>query len=478
LPSNKEQDEDTEYFHEKQIKNKRKGANTEQKKIHSALMRSLMALSTNELDTNYHDLFNEVKNKYLPENGWLVSLPCDLEKTPNRFLKPTLNMAQCLESEGLHVFQSMPLRTSCIPKNFPIDTGALIYLMDYAGIKKQDLKHNTPHCKWMAWNHYFKLDKKVFDQKDYEFFYSIDTDGFCCTLKFVREGYDYDRYRKKAPKTTWSPPKISSLSKEERESLAKKNIVGCDPGKWNLVQMVGDNKSKLRYTTPYRWSESKFTRHGLIRRLMSQANGIKQLELPLNVVNSSTVKLDEFKKYIKIKAEVSILVEGYYNDMVYRKLNHRSKIRGKATTKKFINNIEKTFGSDAVMAYGDWCRSDQMKGIVPTPGISLKKEIARKFAMYDMDEYGSSKYHYDGKELKHHYVNGKKLYRVLVHDERSGPQDKKKVRFIHRDINGARNIRYIAQCEIEGKPHPFRPIKHSAPSSKTLKVTKIIKKLT
>lgn len=186
---------------------------------------------------------------------------------------------------------------------------------------------------------------------------------------------------------------------------------------------------------------------------------IKALEKPLNILNSMSVNVGDFKQYIQVKAEVGLQVVDHYKQLIYRKLSYRSKILGKNSITKFLHQIEATFGRDGrpvALLYGNWSRSSQMKGLIPTPGIELKKECARRFRMLDIDEFGSSKYCAECySELENRWVNGVKLHRVLVCQGCSDPQDQVKVpKFVHRDINGGKNIRNRGLCELRKEPIP------------------------
>src|SRR5690606_25272527 len=106
---------------------------------------------------------------------------------------------------------------------------------------------------------------------------------------------------------------------------------------------------------------------------------------------------------------------------------------------QFLDRIGKAYGKDVVIGYGNWSRESQMKFQPPTPGRGLRRLIHKRYGSYTIDEYGSSKYCCDCfKELKHY----KKRYRCLICEDGclSSESGRGVLKFINRDINGAKNI--------------------------------------
>ena len=56
-----------------------------------------------------------------------------------------------------------------------------------------------------------------------------------------------------------------------------------------------------------------------------------------------------------------------------------------------LNKIQDTFGPDPkLIGYGDWSTKQTLSGNVPTPGVSMRKLLSRKFDLV-VDEYKTSK---------------------------------------------------------------------------------------
>lgn len=45
---------------------------------------------------------------------------------------------------------------------------------------------------------------------------------------------------------------IENLSTEQLETLKDRTIIGCDPGKRNLLYIIDNKGNKLQYTAPHR----------------------------------------------------------------------------------------------------------------------------------------------------------------------------------------------------------------------------------
>ena len=254
----------------------------------------------------------------------------------------------------------------------------------------------------------------------------------------------------------WVAPLIEDLSQEMKDEIISKfQLVGGDPGKEILLQLINKDGVTLRYTIKQRYVESRFYKYRDIRHQLRLNTGILKQEEQLNNYKSTSMNIDKFKEYIKIKAKVSLEVIKHYSQFIYRKLKFRSQIFSKNSINNFLNQIEKTYGKDVVIAYGNWSRSSQMRGLVPTPGTTLKRSCAERFKVLDTNEFGTSKYcHYCHKEVKNFYYKGRKIHRVLMCKECSGPQGVAKVRFMHRDINGSANIEKLGRLELLGLPRP------------------------
>jgi hypothetical protein len=89
----------------------------------------------------------------------------------------------------------MPLRNSCVPKYLLIDSATLANIFSDKGSKGnliQDLKNNRN----IIWNSYFNMNKSIFKLKDYNFNYTLITDGIGCSLHFKHKNYKESKKKK------------------------------------------------------------------------------------------------------------------------------------------------------------------------------------------------------------------------------------------------------------------------------------------
>jgi len=405
-----------------------------------------------------------------------------------------------------------------------------------------DSINSSPEAKYTIdpkdelWSLFLNLDLPIFKQNGYSFFHSIEIDGFGCVLKFQRNEQQYNKYdkNKKSKKTGGKKGKkskgtkkkindhskladeinnedinekdnnenneeelenklldddydyednlnmyINNLSPEQREELKDCILVGVDPGKYNIIQMVGSNGKVLRYRIPQRRTESGTHDNYMVRKKIYDSKPeVIELLNKLSKTSSITVDYDKFCDYIKVRSEITPKLTEMYDLIVFRKLKFRGQIRAQASYDKLIDRIQRTFGANCVLLYGNWSRTSQMKGIVPTPGIGLRNLLSTKFRLFIIDEYKTSKKcchcHKDlemvYKEIqagKNHKKNQKKkknknkkvqksgkkrIYRVLVCRKCPNLNGYEGIRYIQRDINGGKNILDRGREEIYGLP--------------------------
>ena len=95
-------------------------------------------------------------------------------------------------------------------------------------------------------------------------------------------------------------------------------------------------------------------------------HGIHEVEATLSEHNARTVDVERFKDYLRQKNEVNVHLRSFYHQDVHRKMKWRQYVYRQKSEDKFLNRMASTFGSDAVIAYGGWSRSSQMRHFVPT----------------------------------------------------------------------------------------------------------------
>ena len=177
--------------------------------------------------------------------------------------------------------------------------------------------------------------------------------------------------------------------------------------------MLDERKTKLRYTCSRRRKESLRKRCNKIILREKQKNMIIEEETKLSSYNCKSVDYNEFKKYIIEKTKLNGKVKGFYENELYRKLKWRTWIYQRKSEDKFLNRIEETYGKkeDLLLCYGNWSNNKQMKYIMPTKGVGLRRVIQKKFNVVLVDEFRTSKL---CSKCNCELENYKNLHRVLV----------------------------------------------------------------
>ena len=176
-----------------------------------------------------------------------------------------------------------------------------------------------------------------------------------------------------------------------------------------------------------------------------------------------TTYVDKFKKYIKTKF---LLIEKLrqedlknYGNYV-NKLKWYSYINTRRHEDNLLNEIEKKYGKNSTIIIGDWSQYDRIKGM-SAPSIGIKRLLKKRFEVYLVDEYNTSKMHHQTREeMKHHKImlsyqkDGKdmkylkEMYSILTFKTSNG------YGCINRDMNAVKNMLQIIKGEIEGTDRP------------------------
>ena len=426
---------------------------TDEKSVLFKFKHQLMSLET---DTN--ELFNDWKMTHLshilPAN-MTKSVYYDVKLRPFAYLPGMLYMNEILEREESKLFQPLPLRNNIVPKHIILDTASLVSLFCPAnkteGIKKGELHKNLKENQHDIWNAFLNLKHKIFKNKHYQFHHQIQTDGISCCLLFIRKDLKDKKWGSRVPVLSEQEfHNIEDLSKEQLDTLKPRNIVGCDPGKRNLVYMVDETGKKLQYTAPQRKRESKQKCNQRILLQERKNNGIVEKETQLSLHNSKSVNKETFKSFLAEKQKLNQYTQEFYRREVWRKMKFRAYSYGKKSIDTFLNKIRETFGENILIGYGNWSRSTQMKHFMPTMNKGLRKLIHKKYDTITINECNTSKKccgchnnltYYKDKE-------NKEVFRLLMCSNCVSCENKQIV-FRTRDVNSAVNIRSITKTWIE-----------------------------
>jgi len=342
-------------------------------------------------DEKYHKwIIEERKNLYHAKTKFdKDSIYYDIKSNTQDYLQTMFYLATKLEKlneelseddKEIRLFNVLPLRKNIIGKNICIDTCALISNFlgkeSTAGHLKNYKENDNQH---LLWERFFRLNKKVFNKKQYEFSYMIRTDGISCCILFIRLGKD----RKPLKKTIINKKMCERINTdyieqtEITEELKKKKVITIDPGYSDIIYCGskdnGGNLQTFRYTQNQRRVETRMKKYNRIidninKKTKINTHTVKELETILSKHNSKTLNYDKFKEYIIEKNKLNKLVYDHYQQKLFRKLKLNRFINTQKSEAKMINNFKNKFGDnkDSIICLGDYDKGDyHMKGKEP-----------------------------------------------------------------------------------------------------------------
>ena len=226
--------------------------------------------------------------------------------------------------------------------------------------------------------------------------------------------------------------------------------------------MIDENNNFYKYTACRRRFETYTKRCNEIINAEKIKHKIIEKETELSKFNSKTLKIDEYKKFITNKNKLNNNVKTFYNNILFRKLNFRRFTRTKQSEEVLLNEIENKFLSKEdkknnkkiLILHGDYSRTSQMKGTISTPNIGFKKLLLKRFEMFEINEYNTSKlYNKTFKELENVSVRKNKRKKHL-HEILTPKEETERCIFVNRDKNACKNILYLGKYFLE---HQLRP---------------------
>jgi hypothetical protein len=419
----------------------------------------------------YHSWIRENKGFLFP-NKVNKSVAYDVKCNPEKYIKFSFYINQKIEELGKRPYQVIPQRNNIVPKSITLNSNGIVDLIDdkkqtiFQYNKSELVLHAKKHQNHI-WNKILKLEKKdIFKQKEYVFYNQIITDGFSCSLLFILKKYKDKVFGDKLPQLNNEMEfiKVEDLSKDKcNEYLTHKyKLVSLDPGKIRPITMIDENNNFFKYTACRRRVETYTKRSNYIILQEKKKNGIVEKEKKSPNYNSRTLNKEKYKHFITNKTILNNEVKEFYQKPLFRKLAFRRFIRTKQSEVKLLNEIENTYltkeeikkGKKIAILHGDYSRTTQMKGCIPTPNISMKKLLLSRFDIVEINEFNTSKlYNKTLKEMENVSVKRKKhkksLHEILT------PKEETKCRiFVNRDVNACKNILLLGKCYLESQTRP------------------------
>jgi hypothetical protein len=445
-------------------------------------------------DEKYHNWLNDNRYKIVPEN-YDTSYFYDIKVNPQKYLKHMIFMNLQLEEMNTKMFQFFPLQTHLIPRHIQIDTKSLVELL--IDTDKKQYFDNIETNKEKLWNTFFKLhhmNKYVFD-------YTIITDGYSVSLRFLHTDFvneerikkdkmkngkklmkgltDEEKEIKKQEKQVQQNKlkeenrKRRELEKKEKKETKKEVLhefpyidevskdfldgkhLFIDPGKRSLLTMMDDDGNYFSYTNKQRIKETKRIKYSSLLKNYKDKQHITEIENTLSLFNSKTCDIEKFKEYIKEKLKINDAIAKLYQDEKFRKYKWYSYINTKRTEDNMLNKIENKYGKDIKIIIGDWSIGKQMRNFISTPNLAIKRKLNTRFEVYNIDEFRTSCLNYKTEELCNNlYLPDKRNIERKMHSILTFKMENKRKGCINRDKNGCKNIQKVFNHYIETGERP------------------------
>jgi len=459
--------------------------------------------NTTTSEPKYHTWLNENRHKIVPEE-YDTSYYYDIKVNPQRYLKYMIYMNLQLEEKEAKMFQFFPLQTQFIPRHIQLDTKSIIDLL--VDKDKKQYLDNVEKYKEIIWDRYFTIKQYL---RKYVFDYTIITDGYSVSLRFLHN-YFVKEEKLKKDKMKNGKKALKGLTNEEKEMKKQEKIIQqnkikeenkqkralenkqrkeenikinkkskketqhefpyideveteelegkhifIDPGKRNLLTMMDDDGNYLSYTNKQRIRETKRMKyHSLLKNYKDKLD-ITPKENTLSVFNSKTCNLENFKEYITEKIKVNQELYTLYQNEKFRKYKWYAYINKKRSEDNMLNKIENKFGKDVKIIIGDWSIGKQLRNFISTPNLTIKRKLKTRFQVYNIDEFRTSCLNYITEEVsKNLYLPDKKKVERKMHSILTYKMENNRKGCINRDKNGCRNIQKIFKCYLETGERP------------------------
>lgn len=404
----------------------------------------ILSNKKDEIKEEYKEWSNYIFNHYLPtielkENNDKTNLyGYDVKVNPLKYLKYTIKMNETLENMNIDIensdlsseyknklkkklFQPIPLRNSLIPFYLTFDACSVLSIFGEKGHSNDN--KNISENKTKIFNLIFNMNHKIFNKKDYVM-KSFQTDGVGVSICLQKEGSKKSANEAGEDENSFNEIDdlyLDELNDNELKICQTKKLVSVDPGKATLVYMMDNEGNQLKYGCKQREIESYRLHMNRIMKYEKKKNKIQEFESILSDSTCKTVNYLKFKEYIKIKNQINDLTRYFYENIKFRKQNWRTWIYQRKSEDQFIQHIEEIFcnkirpkqntrrerkrckiemmeynkeilnKSDLLICYGNWSNNKQMKYLMPTKGVGLRRLISKHYQVLLVDEFKSSK---------------------------------------------------------------------------------------
>ena len=369
-------------------------------------------------DEQYHKwIIEERKKLYQTKSKFdKDSIYYDLKSNTQDYLQTMFYLATKFEKineefnendKEIRLFNVLPLRKNIVGKNICIDTCALISnLLGKESTANHLKNYKEDDNQYLLWERFFRLNKKVFNKKQYEFSYMIRTDGISCCILFIRTDKDGNPLKKTIiNKKMCEEINTDYIEQTEiTDELKKKKVICIDPNYSDLIYCGSkDDKGNLqtfRYTQNQRRVETRMKKYNKIinsvnKKTKYNEKTVKEIETILSKFNSKTINYDKFKEYIIEKNKLNKILYDHYQKKIFRKLKLNRFTNTQKSEAKMINNFKNKFGKsdNSIIAMGDYDKGDyHMKGKEPVICKKFRRIFKNAgYKTYLVNEFRTSK---------------------------------------------------------------------------------------
>ena len=329
---------------------------------------------------------------------------------------------------------------------------------------------------------------------------AVTTNGYKADAHYVsQEAFYYDRFKGgKRPEKEEAEEDflyVHRLPEEQRSKLLGQKRLYVDPGKGNILYLSDgvrktEGGKRLLYTAAQRRFETSQKRNKVELEAMldlaspeggTYREAVQRLGDGLSSRKSSNI--DHYQRYLILRLEASVVLRPFYQRTGHRRRQYRALLGRISSEDKLVGNITSAFGAESVIFWGNWGRNPNLKNQPPTPGIGLRRRIAKRFQTFTYDERMSSSLCYccsspvsHPKTKSFRRVNRSGLLidvTVDIHHLLRCENENCNSRWWHRDNMGSLNGMKITEYALQhGKCHPdFTKPKSRVSSRKKRKQT-------
>lgn len=477
---------------------------------------------TNTSDEKYKSWIDNFRKTILPVSKNLTK---DIEKHPFKYLESMLIMNFRLEENNVKLFQPLPLRTEIYDKYVQIDTSAIkdVFNEVHTGLNKNEVWQKYFNIKKFKINGYifnnlistdgtqvsisfmkkedFIRKEKMQDKKtkaSAEQKKKLQEDDKKNQQlqkknksKEIKKQYEEKKTKmkedfKKLPKEKQGKIKLQLMLKNNefnyiedvikdkkilkylKEMFKQRKIVVADCGTRSPLTLLGQNNKRFNYRRCRRLKELKRLKYVRLRQnrfngLISQSKETKELNDLLTETCKKTTKFSKFMDYVKIKLKFIEKIKRERTSYVkyINKLKWYAYINKRRHEDNLLNELEEVYGKDAIFVIGDWSnKNSPIKGL-SMPNMALRRLLKKRFEVYNIDEFRTSKInHLTHEEMKHlkikvktkdikNNIVVKELYSVLTYQ-----MSNKRIGCINRDYNAVLNMLRIVDSLLTNYGRP------------------------